>query len=146
MARRVFFSFEYSDVTRAMVVRNCGITAGEDITGFIDKADFEAVERQGKAAVKAWIDRQLNGTSVTVVLVGASTCTSEWVSYEITESIKRGNGLLGINVSGIKGLDGRGTSCCGRIPQGYTFYNWVADGGYQNLGDWVEAAAKAARR
>lgn len=146
MARRVFFSFEYSDVARAMVVRNCGVTAGKEVTGFVDKAAFEQVERQGDAAVRAWIDRQMDGTSVTAVLVGAQTCTSNWVRYEVTKSIERGNGLLGIDLSGIKGLDGTGTRCCGRIPEGYPFYDWVGDSGYRNLGDWVEAAARAAGR
>ena len=146
MARRVFFSFEYSDVWRAMVVRNSGLTAGKDVTGFVDKADFEAIERQGEAAVKRWIDGQLDGTSVTAVLVGANTCASKWVNYEIQKSIERGNGLLGISLSGIKGLDGTGTKCCGRIPAGYPFYDWVDDNGFKNLGDWVEAAASAAGR
>ena len=29
--------------------------------GFIDKADFEKVERQGSKAIESWVDRQLNG-------------------------------------------------------------------------------------
>lgn len=146
MTRRVFFSFEYSDVTRAMVVRNCGVTAGEDITGFVDHAAFEAVERQGDQAVRNWINGQLNGTSVTVVLVGASTCSSKWVSYEIEQSIARGNGLLGIDISNIAGLNGQTTNCCGAIPTGYPFYRWNLDDGYRNLGNWVELAARAAGR
>lgn len=144
MARKVFFSFEYSDVTRAMVVRNSAITKDEEARGFIDKAEFEKIEKQGKQAIKNWIDAQLSGTTVTVILVGANTCSSEWVQYEIDESIKRGNGLLGINISGIKNLLGFTTTCCGKIPAGYPFYAWVKDVGYNNLGTWVEAAAKAA--
>jgi len=30
MARRVFFSFKYEDVSRAMVVRNSWVTQGKD--------------------------------------------------------------------------------------------------------------------
>ncbi|MGJ7523366.1 TIR domain-containing protein [Variovorax sp. LT1P1] len=44
--------------------------------------------------MQTWIDNQLNGTSVTVVLVGANTHKSKWVKYEIDQSIARGNGLL----------------------------------------------------
>ena len=33
---------------------------------------------------------------------------------------------------------------CGQIPKDYPFYYWNNDKGYDNLGVWVEAAAKAA--
>ncbi len=35
MARRVFFSFKYKDVSRAMVVRNSWVTQGREAAGFI---------------------------------------------------------------------------------------------------------------
>jgi hypothetical protein len=146
MARRVFFSFKYEDVSRAMVVRNCGITAGEQITGFIDHADFEAVKRRGDNAIRNWIDGQLDGSSVTVVLVGALTCTSRWVRYEIEQSKLRKNGLIGIDISQINDFNGQTSNCCGSIPAGYPFYGWYRDDGFKNLGNWVEAAAKAAGR
>lgn len=145
MARRVFFSFKYLDVSRAMVVRNSWVTKGQ-AAGFVDAADFESIKRQGDAAIRRWIDGQLDGTSVTAVLVGAKTCASRWVKYEIEQSAKRGNGLLGIDISKIKGLDGKTTECCGKLPQGYTFYSWDGNNGYENLGKWIEAAAAAAGR
>jgi hypothetical protein len=147
MARRVLFSFEYgTDVTRAMVVRNSGLIRGIQAAGFIDSAAFEKLKRAGDAAVKRWIDAQLLRTSVTVVLVGRRTCSSRWVRYEIEQSEKRGNGLLGIDVSKIKDLHGRTTERCGRLPKGYPFYYWNKDNGYRNLGRWVERAARAAGR
>ena len=145
MARKVFFSFKYEDVNRAMVVRNSDVIRGDEKAGFIDKADFEAVKKEGDQAIRKWIDKQLDGTTVTVVLVGANTNKSKWVKYEIEESIKRGNGLLGVNISGIKDLVTKNTTtCCEVMPKGYTFYKWGADDGYNNLSKWVEAAAKAA--
>ena len=144
MARKVFFSFEYDDVSRAMVVRNSAVIKGEEARGVIDKADFEKVKARGDEAIKNWIDGQLTGTTVTVVLVGKNTCSSRWVKYEIEQSIERGNGLLGIDISKIKDLSGNTSERCGRIPQGYDFYLWNNDSGYENLGDWVEKAAKAA--
>jgi|SRR5438874_4282004 len=146
MARRVFFSFAYDDVSRAMVVRNCWVVQGREAAGFIDAADFEELERQGDKAIEDWIDGQVLGTSVTVVLVGASTCTSKWVKYEIEKSAGRGNGLLGIDVSKIKDLSENTTDCCGKIPRGFEFYLWNNDHGYQNIGDWIEEAAKDAGR
>jgi hypothetical protein len=145
MARRVFFSFKYKlDVSRAMVVRNSWVAQGKEAAGFIDAADFESLKRQGDQAIKRWIDGQLKGTSVTVVLVGAATCDSRWVKYEIDQSQALGHGLLGIDISKIKNFNGDTTQRCGQIPKGYDFYLWNNDDGYNNLGDWIEQAAKAA--
>ena len=146
MARRVFFSFKYLDVSRAMVVRNSWVTQGREAAGFVDAASFESIKRQGDGAIQRWIDAQLNSTSVTVVLVGAKTCSSRWVKYEIERSVSRGNGLLGIDVSKIKDLGGNTTERCGQLPAGYKFYYWNNDDGYSNMGKWVEEAAKAAGR
>lgn len=146
MARKVFFSFKYSDVSRAMIVRNSWVTQGTQAAGFIDAADFEKVKRQGDGAIQRWIDSQLSGTSVTVVLVGQETCDSRWVKYEIQKSIAIGNGLLGIDISKIKDFRGQTSNRCGELPNGYPFYRWNSDEGYKNIGEWVEKAAKAAGR
>lgn len=144
MARKVFFSFKYDDVPRAMNVRHSNVIAQETTFGFIDKADFEAVERKGDAAIQAWIDDQLFGTSVTVVLVGANTHKSKWVQYEIEQSIARGNGILTVDISKIADLQQETTDCCSLRVKGYNHYLWNKDSGRQNLGKCVEEAAKAA--
>jgi hypothetical protein len=147
MARKVFFSFKYKkDVSRAMVVRNSWVTQEREARGFIDASDFEKLKKQGDAAIKNWIDRQLTGTSVTVVLVGENTCYSRWVKYEINKSIEDGKGLLGIDISKIKDLQGNTTERCGQIPDGYDFYLWNNNDGYHNLGKWIEKAAEGAGR
>lgn len=147
MARRAFFSFEYKqDVSRSMVVRNSWVTQGKEAAGFTDAAEFEKLEKKGDPAIAAWIDSQLNGTSVTVVLVGAKTCSSRWVKYEIEKSKEIGNGLLGIDISKIENLQGETTDRCGEIPKGYNFYLWFKDKGYDNLGEWIEKAARDAGR
>ncbi len=146
--RKVFFSFEYEeDVSRAMVVRNSWVVPGKkEAAGFIDKADFEKIKKGGDSAIKKWIDDQLRGTSVTVVLVGRKTCQSNWVKYEIKKSEEKGNGLLGIDISKIKNLKGEKSDCCGQMPEGYPFYSWTNDDGHNNIGDWIEEAAQKANR
>lgn len=144
MPRKVFFSFKYDDVHRAMNIRNSNVIAGAIKSGFIDKADFEAVERQGENAIRNWIDGQLHGTSVTVILVGANTHKSRWVKYEADQSKARGNGILTIDISKIADLRGTTTDCCGFRVQGYNHYLWNNGKGRENLGAWVEAAAAAA--
>jgi len=144
MARRVFFSFKYKDVSRAMVVRNSWVTQGKEAAGFVDSAEFEKIKKLGDQAIKNWINKQLEGTSVTVVLVGEKTCSSRWVKYEIEQSKAKGNGLLGIDVSKIKDLQGDTSERCGQIPTGYDFYLWNKDNGYENMGSWIEKAAQDA--
>lgn len=97
-------------------------------------------QRKKVTEVKKLIDKGLIGTSVTVVLIGAETSTRKFVNYEIEQSIARGNGLLGIKVSGIKDKDGK-TDVQGAVPArltnaGAPSYTWDRD----KFGDWVEAA------
>lgn len=162
MARKVFFSFHYAnDVWRAMQVRNSWVTQDKEAAGFADKADFEQVEREGEKAVKAWIDKQLSGTSVTVVLIGSETSNRDYVKYELEESWKKGNGILGIYVHQNKDKDGntstQGSNTFGPIFTSYKddkkyfyerfqTYDWVDNNGYENMGKWIEEAAKNAGR
>lgn len=143
MARRVFFSFHYDrDNWRVAKVRNSQVVRGYDKNPFYDKADWEEIKKQGKAAIKKWIDGQLKGTSVTVVLIGNQTANRPWVQYEIEKSIEDGKGLIGIDISKIKDRDGE-TDKTGEnpLPKGYPYYRWNKDDGYENLGNWIEDAA-----
>jgi hypothetical protein len=161
MPRRVFFSFHYErDVQRAAVVRNHAVTKEhEEAAGYVDKAAWESIERQGDAGIKKWIGEQLNGTSVTVVLVGPETSSRKWVKYELQESYAKGNGLLGVTLHNIKDFNGKtdtvGPTSFGSLGKDNKgndvyfssvakTYDWVTDDGYSNFGKWVEAAAKAA--
>ena len=108
MARRTFFSFHYErDVWRAGQVRNSWITKDREAAGFWDAAKWEEVKKKGEDAIHKWIDEQLKGTSVTVVLIGAETSTRKYVDYEITESHKKGNGMLGIYIHNMKDSNGK---------------------------------------
>jgi len=146
MARMVFFSFDYDDVWRVNIVRNSDITKKTiDEAGYIDKAEFEKIEKKGDDAVRKWIDDQLKGTSVTAVLIGAKTSESKWVRYEINHSVTKNNSLLGIYVHNIKDASGK-RGIKGKDPfvalgyGGIKTYDWIEDNGYFNLADWVEQA------
>ena len=102
MARVVFFSFDYDDVWRVNQVRKSGAFVGERRSGFRDKAEYEQVKRQGDAAIKRWIRAQMQGCSVTCVLIGSATHESKWVHFEIEESISSGMGLVGVYVHKLK--------------------------------------------
>jgi len=153
MTRRVYFSFHYEgDVWRANQVRHSWVTKPDrESAGFQDAAEFEAVKKQGDEAVKRWINRNIDRTSVTVVLIGEDTCNRKWVRYEIQKSIEKGNGIVFIKIHNLK--DQNGNACpegpmdFGDIDvEGYPVYDWVNGDGYYNIGDWVEASAIAAGR
>lgn len=160
MARNVFFSFHYqNDISRVMVVRNRWVTqGGQTISGIIDHAEFEKVQRNGTKAIEKWIDNQLMGTTATIVLIGEETLNRLYVQYEIGESIRRGNGILGVYINKIKDLNGRTSKACNKhtvighyndgspvyfdnISAG--IYDYMDDNGYDNLGEWVEAAVNS---
>lgn len=163
MARKVFFSFHYAnDVVRANQVRNSWVTKDDkEAAGFVDAAEFEKVKDQGEAAIKKWIKDQLSGTSVTAVLIGVDTSNRDYVKFELQESYAKGNGMLGVYVHQCKDLAGKtsskGSNQFGEIGKDangkavyfsntYTCYDWIDDDGYNNLGKWIEAAAKQAGR
>ena len=160
MARKVFYSFCYGDdINRCMVVRNRWVTYGNQIqSGIIDKAEFEKIKRTGDQAVYRWINKQLEGTSVTVVLLGTNMLSRKFVQYEICESIKRGNAIVGIHINNIRDmLTGQVSARCnihsaiGEYNDGTPAYfdsfcdeihDYLNENGYSNLNSWVENAAR----
>ncbi|AUC13192.1 TIR-like domain-containing protein (plasmid) [Rhizobium sp. Y9] len=162
MARKVFFSFHYErDVRRVVQVRNSWVVRPEgEAPPFYDKAEFEQAKNRA-GGIEKWIEQQLAGTSVTVVLFGAETYDREWVRHEIERSYKLKKGILAIDIHNVKDPQ-KGTDVQGRNPLDYwsiplngvktslskiyKTYDWVRDNGYANLPVWIEAAAKAAGR
>ncbi len=163
MTRRVFFSFHYdNDCRRAAQVRNSNVIQSNAIEspGFIDKAQWESVQRQGDTAIANWIRNQMHGTSVTVVLIGSQTVepsnkVRKWIKFEIDESLKRGNGILGLYIhtcnDPLTGVDYKGKSPFDHLNFGgtttklstrYKTYDWTADNGRANLGAWIDEAAR----
>ena len=103
MARHTFFSFHYQrDIWRVNQVRNSWVTQGNTTAGFWDDASWESVKKQGDQAIKNWINRQMKGTSVTVVLIGLETSQRKYVQYEIRKSYIEGKRILGIRIHNIK--------------------------------------------
>jgi hypothetical protein len=133
MARRVFFSFHYErDVWRANQVRNCNVVAGVDTAGFFDHSEYEDAKRKGDEAIKRLIRSKLEGTSVTVVLIGTETASRPYVQYEIEQSIARKNGLLGVHVHHLKDAGGQYDYFGGPKPAvpwhvEFPSYSWDAD-------------------
>ena len=164
MARQVFFSFHYAnDLWRANVVRKSDvIKKKEQEVGRYDHSLWEEAKTKGEKAIQKLIDDGLKGASVTVVLIGAETTSRKWCRYEIAKSHLDGKGLLGVRVhniesnAGKKGTKGLNPFASEAIKKAlnrettlaslYSVYDWIDDDGYNNIDDWIEAAAKAAGR
>jgi hypothetical protein len=164
MARKVYFALDYEDLTdlRARAVRNSWVIQKGEAAGFWDTAEWEMARNQDDEAIKRWIDNQLDGTSVTAVLIGTATSERKWVTYEIKKSHEERKGLLGVYLHNIKDGDGNIVSK-GKNPFDnlhflgqsgnkvqlstiYPSYDWVSAQGSNNLWSWVEQAARKAGR
>jgi hypothetical protein len=103
MARRAFYSFHYiPDCGRASQVRNMGVIEGNQACS---DNDWEAVKRGGDAAIQRWIDNQLKGRSIAIVLIGQKTANRKWINYEISTAWNEGMGVVGVYVHNLKDLN-----------------------------------------
>ncbi|MCC6285064.1 MAG: TIR domain-containing protein [Phycisphaerales bacterium] len=104
MARRVFYSFHYHpDNWRASQVRNIGAIEGNRPA---TDNDWESIVRAGEDRIKRWIADQMDGTSCTVVLIGAETAGRKWINHEIIKAWNDRKGVVGVYVHNL--LDGSG--------------------------------------
>jgi hypothetical protein len=163
MTRRVFFSFDYdADVGRVSQVRSCWMAKPErETAGFGDAAFWETTKWKPKKETLKWIDRELEGTFVTVVFIGDKTAGNEFVDYAIRKSRLLGKGIIGIYIHNIKDHDGN-AGLPGKNPldnfcieqkgdmkslsQVYPSYDWIEDDGLNNFAGWIEAAVRKAGR
>lgn len=107
MARYVFFSFAYDDVKnfKVNIVRQSWLLQNRGET-FVDGSIWESAKTNDEDQIKDLISWGLQGTSVTVILIGQKTSNRRWINYEIVKSFDKGNGILAIHINRIKGTTG----------------------------------------
>lgn len=116
MARKTFFSFHYKpDVQRAQVVRKSQFFKDHGDAGFYDASAFEKAKKDDPAALKRFLRKEMQGTSVVCVLVGAETASRRWVRFEVLQALCDGRGLVGVRVHSIADFDGK-TAAAGDNP------------------------------
>jgi hypothetical protein len=153
MTRRTFFSFHYQpDVWRAWNVRNClNFVEDEEIDGFFDSSVFEASKRESDDSLKAFLRNGMKNTSVTCVLAGSNTASRRWVRYEIIRGILKGNGLLTVDIHGVKNKDGQ-TSTKGTDPlsqvglykaDGRIYFAEISGGQWVKYADYTQSVPPA---
>lgn len=114
MARRIFISFQHDDRMKAK---------GFNLLRWNKNVQYDCVGRhlldpvnsKNAKYVREKIKEQLSGTSVTVVLIGKNTATSDWVADEVKWSLEKGNGVLGIKLESGAGVPPALAACGAEI-------------------------------
>jgi hypothetical protein len=137
MGRRIFISFAHEDKQQAQGFALLQWNPNVNFE-FVGRHLLSPVESNDEAYIKSKIREKLEGTSVTVVLIGPTTGESEWVDFEIRESLERGNAVIGIRLKGAEGAS---------VPQalrdnGCRVINWEPG----DFSDEIERAALIAGR
>ena len=145
MARRVFFSFHYKYVWKVNQIRSMPNIIGIAAAGFRDASLWETAKKKGDLVIKRMIDKALQNTSVTVVCVTYGATSRKYINYEIDQSLKKGNGLVAIQIHHLKDQNGN-KGKPGSIPSqikanGYSAYKYVKQ---EKLAKWIEGAAQEA--
>lgn len=135
--RRVFISYQHDDIMQARGFNLLQWNPNVPIE-FVGRHLLSPVESENEQYIKSKIREHLNGTSVTVVLIGRNTAESPWVDFEIRESVARHNGVVGIRVKDVP--DGDIPPALREI--GAKTIDWRPDG----FADEVEVAALVAGR
>jgi Thoeris protein ThsB, TIR-like domain len=146
MARTCFFSFRYRNVFRVNQIRSMPNIIGNASAGFKDASLWEDAKKSEKR-IKEMIDKALLGTSVTVICITYGISQREWINYEIDESIKCGNGLVGIQLHHLSDPsfpdDRVGAAPSQIASNGFKTYQYTNK---ENLAKHIEEAAKIAGR
>jgi len=107
-ARRVYFAFDFDDLSRVEAVRQSGkVCLRETIQrGFYDRAVWESRAAKNEAGLLTLMREAVRNSSTVCVLSGANTWRSRWVKYEIARAVIEERGLLAIQMEGIEPAPG----------------------------------------
>ena len=128
--RRIFISFDHDDTGQV----NGFLGLREIIDGvefFNHKLDRRINSTDGNYVGRVIREDYIKPASVTVVLIGNRTAQSEWVKWEVAESLRQGKGILGIRLKGTNGP----------IPHGVPA-NAVGDWQPDKFAGWIEWACQ----
>lgn len=135
MARRIFLSFAFEDRAQVQGFRLLRWNTNIE-SEFFDSSLLTPVQSQNVNYIMQSIRDRMSNTSVTVVLIGPTTHKSSWVDWEIKETVRRGNGLLGIR---LKGNDYATLPAALAVPRARVG-NWQPE----HFDQWIENAARLA--
>jgi len=94
-ATHVFISFSAEDMNEVNLLRGQAKNEKSDIA-FDDYSVKKAYNSEDADYIKRQIREKIDKASVTVVYLSPHAAKSQWVNWEIAESIKRGKGVVGV--------------------------------------------------
>lgn len=94
-SRHVFISFAFEDEDEVNLLRGQAKNDKTDLE-FDDFSLKEAIKSKNEDYIKQKIRERIDRVSVTVVYLTKDSATSEWVEWEIAESLKRGKDVIGV--------------------------------------------------
>jgi hypothetical protein len=95
--RRVFLSFKGEDKTIVDLFRGQAKNENSDLD-FIDFSLRAPFNSENAEYIRSGIRERIKQSSVTIVCLTEDTHTSEWVDWEIRESIRLGKGVIGVRM------------------------------------------------
>ncbi|MGY3610458.1 MULTISPECIES: TIR domain-containing protein [unclassified Bradyrhizobium] len=91
--KRVFISFRHEDKPQINGLRLLAANPDFDIE-FYDESVRTAIDSTNAEYIRRKIREKINRTSITLCMVSELTYTSQWVDWELEESIDKGNEII----------------------------------------------------
>jgi hypothetical protein len=131
--RNVFISFDHRDVNEVNLLRGQAKNDNNDLE-FTDYSLKEPFNSERAEYIKSGIRERIRQSSVTAIYLSEITHESEWVDWEVRESIAMGKGVFCIH---------QGDTPPSIIPKFVKEFNLnMVKWGHKELADAIEAAAK----
>jgi hypothetical protein len=93
--RNVFISFAYEDIDEVNLLRGQAKNEKSPLE-FNDWSVPEAFDSERATYIKQKISERINQSSLTVAYLSEQTTKSNWVEWEIEESIRKGKTVIGV--------------------------------------------------
>ena len=94
--RNVFISFSSKDVNEVHLLRGQALNKNSNIN-FNDRSLKDPINSENEEYIKRRIRERIRYSSVTIVYVSDNTADSEWVDWEIQESLAMGKGVVAMH-------------------------------------------------
>jgi hypothetical protein len=98
--KRVFISFRAENRKQVDGLRLLAANENFDIE-FYDESVRSPVDSNDPAYIRRKIREKINRTSVTVCLIDKDTHTSQWVTWELDESLDKGSQIIVMGLPGV---------------------------------------------
>jgi hypothetical protein len=100
--KRVFISFRIEDRNQVNGLRLLAANPDFEIE-FYDESVRKEINSTDAAYVRKKIREKINRTTVTLCMLSPQTYTSQWVNWELEESIDKGSAIVCMGLPGVTG-------------------------------------------